>query len=85
MDRKDFQQFKEESDAMLQSSLWLTNQMEELNDEAEFYLDNPELEDPDRMMTICEEMERMHKRSQWEAKEFNRFRKKYKRYLGDGF
>ena len=85
MDRKDFQQFKEESDAMLQSSLWLTNRMQELNDEAEFYLDNPEHEDPERMIDICTEMEKLQKRSEWESREFNKFRRKYKRYLDDGF
>ena len=77
--------FKEESDAMLQSSIWLTTQMQELNDEAEFYLNNPELEDPERMMDICEEMEKLQRRSEWEAREFDKFREKYKRYLDSDF
>lgn len=73
-----FERFKEESEIMIRTSIWLTEKMEKLNEEAEYYLDNPLDE---RAEEIYEQMKTLEGRAKWEDKELIRFTKKYERFL----
>jgi len=73
-----FERFKEESETMIRTSIWLTEKMEKLNEEAEYYLDNPLDERADE---IYEQMKTLEKRAKWEDRELIKFTKKYKRFL----
>ena len=73
-----FERFKEESETMISTSIWLTKEMDKLNEEAEYYLDHP----PDeRAEEIYKQMKALEKRAQWEDKELIKFAKKYERFL----
>lgn len=78
MDLKVFERFKEESETMISTSIWLTNEMDKLNKEAEYYLDHPLDE---RAEKIYKQMKALEKRAEWEDKELIRFTKRYSRIL----
>ena len=73
-----FERFKEGSETMIRTSIWLTEKMEKLNEEAEYYLDNPFDE---RAEEMYEQMKALERRAKWEDKELIRFTKKYDRFL----
>jgi len=76
-----FNQFKSDADTIIASSEWLTDQINKLMDEAERFMDNPDIEDIDRYEKILCELDVLEVRSKWEGKELNKFIEKYRDIL----
>jgi hypothetical protein len=68
MDSVRFEQFKKESDILIETSLWLVKQMDKAMEEESFYENNPDLDSYDKMDKRIAIMEELEQRARWEQK-----------------
>ena len=83
MNLKRFGQFKRDSDALLQSSLWITEQMTIGTAMIEHMMEHSHMYDQDDFDRIYYEMRHLEQKAAWEDRETIRFRRKYKDILDD--
>ena len=68
MDLERFEQFKRESDILIQTSIWLVKEMDKVIEEEFFYDDNPHLDSHELLYYRICRMEELEKRCQWESR-----------------
>ena len=68
MDLERFEQFKRESDILIQTSIWLVKEMDKVIEEEFFYDDNPHLDSHELMDDRICRMEELEQRCQWESR-----------------
>jgi len=77
MDLERFEQFKRESDILIQTSIWLVKEMDKVIEEEFFYDDNPHLDSHEMMDDRIRAMEELQQKCEWEQNAQNIHYQKY--------
>ena len=78
MDMLRFEQFKQDSNMVLESSMWLTQEIDKIIDEEVFYTENPDLDTYELMEQRYAKMNELQNRADIESKINADHHRKYK-------
>jgi len=79
-----FEQFKSDSDILIETAQWLTGEIDDIIQEQQYYENNPHLDTYDNMIDRSNRMDELEARSAIEDRHNHHHRTKYRDMYEDG-